>query len=162
MLCDQIFRYFEPAESKGTFKIPNFLQDTEAGDKLPLDRMTLVCSNKDAKIEAITPTEFVVTAKTGKSGSKQVICVFVYKDHLQTKLVGVCKIEVSAVALVVVDVFAGKEQEQILDVMNIPRADGSSAQRVVEVFSLDPEIIYAPQGKSRNLQMLQNITKFPQ
>lgn len=158
MLCDQIFRYIEPAESKATCRIPNFLLNQD----IPLSRMTILCSNTKAYIEQITDSGFHLITQTGDKDTCQTVCVFIYKDSLQTKLLGVCKIEIQAVALITADVHATVEYEQILKVTNIPKADGSSAQRVVEVFSSDPRTIYAPGGRTRNLQVLKNITKFSQ
>ena len=68
MLCDQIFRYFEPENTKVNLKIPNFLQDTDQGKPQELDKMTLICSSKDTVIESISANEFVLSNKTGKSG----------------------------------------------------------------------------------------------
>lgn len=68
---------------------------------------------------------------------------------------------IQAVELITADVHATVEYEQILKVNNVAKPDGSSAQRVVEVFSSDPQTIYAPGGR-RNLHVLKNIVKFSQ
>ena len=66
MLCDQIFRYVEPAESNATCKIPNFL----LGDEVPLDKMKLVCTDA-ASIDHLTSAGFTVTTQTGTKDTTQ-------------------------------------------------------------------------------------------
>ena len=59
---------------------------------------------------------FKMECHSDASGSKQVIHLFIYKDWLQTKLLGVCKVIVTAVATLDVQVTAKQETEHVLKV----------------------------------------------
>ena len=57
---------------------------------------------------------------------------------------------------------AGEEYEYELKVFNPPLPDGSSKQRKVELFSTNPQIIYAPDNSVRNLFGLAEVRQKPQ
>ena len=45
---------------------------------------------------------------------------------------------------------------------NVPDKTGETPMRTIELFCQDPELIYPPNGKKRNVQVLKNIKRFSQ
>ena len=56
---------------------------------------------------------------------------------------------------------AGERYDFHLPILNRPLKDGSHKERLVEIFSTNPELIFAPEGKERNLFTLKDIKKHP-
>ena len=79
-----------------------------------------------------------------------------------TKLLGVCCIEVFALTYINFNVRAGEEYDYSIKVHNLQNKEGSTPQRTIELFSSDSTLIYPPNGKKRNVQLLKDIKKFAQ
>ena len=53
MLCDQVFRYYQPEKIKCYLSLPNFLKYQGVGAQHPLNMCKILCSNKNIKIYSI-------------------------------------------------------------------------------------------------------------
>jgi len=73
--------------------------------------------------------------------------IFVYQNQFRDLLLGACKIEISALRLIQLKANAGEEYDYDLRVFNPPAKDETVRQRTVELFSTDPQIVYAPKDK---------------
>jgi hypothetical protein len=85
--------------------------------------------------------------------------LFIYQDPNCANLLGACKVEVYSLNLLRMKIKSGEEYEHVLPVLNKPLKDGTHKVRLVEVFSTDPSLIFAPGGKSRILFQLKDIKK---
>jgi len=121
------------------------LKQKGIGDIIPIDGCVTVCSNRDMRIEQ-HPHDDALTAviKNGNSMTTQKGFIFVYQNHFRDSLLGACKIEISALRLIQLKAHAGEEYDYDLRVFNPIARDGTVRQRTVELFSTDPQIVYAP------------------
>jgi len=77
--------------------------------------------------------------------------LFIYKDEFCSEPLGSCKIELNFLTLVQLKVNAGEEYEYPITILNPAQPDGEIKQRTVEIFSSDPQLVFPPHGKKRNL-----------
>ena len=83
--------------------------------------------------------------------------IFVYQNQFRDSLLGACKIEISALRLIQLKAHTGEEYGYDLKVFNPPDKDGTVRVRTVELFSTDPQIVYAPKDKSKNRYVLKDL-----
>jgi len=69
-------------------------------------------------------------------------------------LLGACKIEINALRFVKMKAYVKEEYDFDLRVLNPPTKDGSMMRRTIDLFSSNPQIVYAPQNKIINRYIL--------
>jgi len=127
MLCDQIFRYYEPENTKSVTKIPNFLKYDGVGELLPLNLCKIKCSNSAISVLAINDSQLQTTVTNGLSRTMQKGFIFIYQDEYLTKLLGVCCVEIYSLTYINFNVRAGEEYDYTIKVHNIPNKEGETA-----------------------------------
>lgn len=166
MIIDQIFRYYEPQGTTSTSHVPNFVEyagATAGRDVKPLNQCTIMSSNPKIKIEVTAANSLVAIVENGKSLSVQRGYIYVYSDDYKDKLLGACRVDVQAVNQLNIKVKAGEEYDYFLKVFNpVVSEEEGVKQRIVEVFSTDPSLIYPPGGRLRNTFKLAARRQDPQ
>lgn len=112
MICDQVFRYYEPAGTKSSTIVTNFIQPvaTEGANAAPhLDQCQIMSSNPKINVKITPDDELEVSVKNGKSMTCQRSLIFIYADEFRSKLLGAAKVEIHACNLVTILVKAGEE-----------------------------------------------------
>jgi hypothetical protein len=140
--------------------VPNFLQFSGVGEQLPLHLCKIKCSNKHMKTMVIGDNQLMCTVQNQEAQTVQKGFVYVFQDDFHSELLGVCCLEVHALTFVSFGVRAGEEYDYTLKVHNRPDDKGETPLRTIELFSSDPDLIYPPNGKKRNVQVLKDIKKF--
>ena len=99
----------------------------------------------------VDENKLMATVQNGASRTIHKGFVFIYLDKYYSKLLGVCELQVHSLTHISFTVRAGEEYDYTIQVHNMQNAAGETPVRTIELFSSDPELIYPPFGKKRNV-----------